>query len=157
MKSTRTLPLLAAVAALLFVFTAAPVSAAAKAPVKLGQKVTNKGSTDVSSKSSATVDVELDNNYFNPTFIKAKAGEKITFKVKNDGSTRPHVHLGRPLDRQDAGTRQVDEVHRHGPEQWRGVPVPLPVPRSHGHGRRGVHEGRRQRDLYRDEQLVRFR
>jgi plastocyanin len=77
----------AAVAALVFLFTATPVSAATKAPVKLGQKVTNKGSTDVSSKSSATVDVEQDDFYFKPTFIKAKAGEKITFTVKNEGGT----------------------------------------------------------------------
>jgi plastocyanin len=27
-----------------------------------------------------------DDKYFDPTFIKAKAGEKITFKVKNEGS-----------------------------------------------------------------------
>jgi plastocyanin len=87
MRSTRTIPLVAAVAALVFVFTAAPVSAAAKAPVKLGQKVNIKGSTDVSSKSSATVEVEQDDFYFKPTFIKAKAGEKITFKVKNEGGT----------------------------------------------------------------------
>jgi plastocyanin len=85
MKSMRTIPLVAAVA-LLFVFTAAPVSAAAKAPVKLGQKVTIKGTKDVSSKSSATLEVELDDKYFNPTFIKAKAGEKITFELKNKGS-----------------------------------------------------------------------
>jgi plastocyanin len=87
MKSTRTIPLLAAVAALMFVFTAGPVSAASKAPVKLGQTVNNKGSTDVSSKSSATVEVEQDDFYFKPTFIKAKAGEKITFKVENEGDT----------------------------------------------------------------------
>jgi plastocyanin len=87
MKSMRTLPLVAAVAALTFVFTAGPASAASKAPVKLGQKVTNKGGTDVSSKSSATLEVELDDFYFKPTFIKAKAGEKITFTVKNEGST----------------------------------------------------------------------
>jgi plastocyanin len=87
MTSMRTLPLVAAVAALMFVFTAGPVSAASKTPVKLGQKVTNKGSTDVSSKSSATVEVELDDFYFKPTFIKAKAGEKITFKVENEGDT----------------------------------------------------------------------
>jgi plastocyanin len=85
MKSMRTIPLVAAVA-LLFVFSAAPVSAAAKAPVKLGQKVTIKGTKDVSSKSSATLEVELDDKYFNPTFIKAKAGEKITFELKNEGS-----------------------------------------------------------------------
>ena len=54
--------------------------------MKLGQKVTIKGTKDVSSKSKATVELEQDDKYFNPTFIKAKAGETITFKVKNEGS-----------------------------------------------------------------------
>jgi plastocyanin len=90
MRSTRTFPLVAAVAALVFVFTAAPVSAAAKAPVKLGQKVNIKGTKDVSSKSSAKLEMEMDDKYFNPTFIKAKAGEKITLELKNEGSL-PHT------------------------------------------------------------------
>jgi plastocyanin len=89
MKSMRTISLVA-VAALVFVFTAAPLSAATKAPVKLGQKVTIKGTKDVSSKSSASIEEELDDKYFNPTFIKAKAGEKITFTVKNEGKL-PHT------------------------------------------------------------------
>jgi plastocyanin len=87
---SRTIPLLAAVAGLVFVFTAAPVSAAAKAPVELGEKVTVKGTKDVSSKSSAKLEVELDDKYFNPTFIKAKAGEKIKLELKNEGSL-PHT------------------------------------------------------------------
>jgi plastocyanin len=90
MRSTRTIPLLVAVAALVFVFTAAPVSAASKAPVKLGQKVNFKGTKDVSSKSSAKIDMELDDKYFDPTFIKAKAGEKITVELENDGNL-PHT------------------------------------------------------------------
>src|SRR5262245_49375287 len=62
-----------------------PAGAASKPPVDLGQKVTNKGSKDVSSKSKVTIEEEIDDNYFKPTFIKAKAGEKITFKVENEG------------------------------------------------------------------------
>jgi plastocyanin len=80
----------AAATALVFVFAGAPASASSKAPVKLGQKVTIKGTKDVSSKSRAKLEEELDDKYFNPTFIKAKAGEKITFKVKNEGSL-PHT------------------------------------------------------------------
>ena len=90
MRSTRTIPLVAAVAALVFVFAAGPVSAAAKAPVKLGQKVNVKGTKDVSSKSSAKLDMELDDKYFAPTFIKAKAGEKITLEMENEGNL-PHT------------------------------------------------------------------
>jgi plastocyanin len=86
----RYLPVVTAVAACVFVFAGAPVSAASKPPVKLGQKVNFKGTKDVSSKSKATVEQELDDKYFEPTFIKAKAGEKITFKVENEGSL-PHT------------------------------------------------------------------
>lgn len=86
MRSMRTVLPVAAVAALVLVFAGAPASASSKAPVKLGQKVTVKGTKDVSSKSSATFEEELDDKYFSPTFIKAKAGEKITFEVKNEGS-----------------------------------------------------------------------
>jgi plastocyanin len=80
------MPVVGAVTALLLVFAGTPASGSTKAPVKLGQKVTIKGTKDVSSKSSATLEEELDDKYFNPTFIHAKAGEKITFKVKNEGS-----------------------------------------------------------------------
>jgi plastocyanin len=86
----RKIPLVAAVAVIVFVFGGAPLSAASKAPVNLGQTVTNKGTKDVSTKSKATVQEDLDDKYFTPTFIKAKAGEKITFKVTNEGSL-PHT------------------------------------------------------------------
>ncbi|MEX1008388.1 MAG: cupredoxin domain-containing protein [Acidimicrobiia bacterium] len=90
MRSMKRMPVVAVVTALVFVFAGAPVSASSKAPVKLGQKVTVKGTKDVSSKSSATLEEKLGDKYFNPTFIKAKAGEKITFQVKNKGSL-PHT------------------------------------------------------------------
>jgi plastocyanin len=82
----KCMPVVAAVSTLVFVFAGAPASASTKAPVNLGQKVTIKGTKDVSSKASATIEEELDDKYFNPTFIHAKAGEKITFEVKNEGS-----------------------------------------------------------------------
>ena len=103
MRSTRTIPLLAAVAALVFVFAAGPVSAATKAPVKLGQKVNVKGTKDVSSKSTAKLDMELDDKYFAPTFIKAKAGEKITLEMENEGNL-PHTFTSDGL----AVDQQVD-------------------------------------------------
>ncbi len=85
MRSMKVMTVAAAVTALVSAFAGAPASASSTAPVKLGQKVTSKGTKDVSSKSKATVEVELDDKYFNPTFIKAKAGEKITFELKNEG------------------------------------------------------------------------
>jgi plastocyanin len=90
MRSMRSIPVVAALTALVFACAGAPASASAKAPVRLGQKVTVKGTKNVSSKSKATLEEELDDKYFNPTFIKAKAGEKITFEVKNEGSL-PHT------------------------------------------------------------------
>jgi plastocyanin len=85
----RKISVVAAAAALLvFVFGGAlPAGAKSKPPMSLGQQVNNKGSKDVSTKSKATLEVELDDYYFQPTFIKAKPGEQLTLKVKNDGST----------------------------------------------------------------------
>jgi plastocyanin len=103
MRSMRTIPLVAALAAVMFVFTAAPVSAASKPPVTLGQKVTNKGTKDVSSKSTAKFEMELDDKYFEPTFIKAKPGEKLTLELKNEGSL-PHTFTSDTL----AVDQQVD-------------------------------------------------
>jgi plastocyanin len=88
MTTVRSIRLAAAavgVAALVAVFAGAPAGAASKPPVTLGQKVNFKGTKAVSKKSSATVEQELDDYYFEPTFIKAKAGEKITFKLENEG------------------------------------------------------------------------
>jgi plastocyanin len=87
-RSVRSITLAAAaigVAAVVAAFAGAPAGAASKPPVTLGQKVNFKGTKDVSKKSSATVDEELDDYYFEPTFIKAKAGEKITFNIDNEG------------------------------------------------------------------------
>ena len=63
--------------------------------MKLGQKVNVKGTKDVSSKSTAKLDMELDDFYFAPTFVKAKAGEKITLEIENEGNAPPHVHVRR--------------------------------------------------------------
>jgi len=65
-------------------------TAASKAPVNLGEKVNNHGSKDVSGDKKAKLEVELDDFYFGPTFIKAKAGQKITITAKNEGSM-PHT------------------------------------------------------------------
>jgi plastocyanin len=63
---------------------------AAKSPVKLSGTVNDEGTKDVSKKSDATLDMELDNFYFGPTFVKAKKGETITLEVENE-STAPHT------------------------------------------------------------------
>ena len=63
---------------------------AAKSPVKLSGTVNDEGTKDVSKKSSATLDVELDNFSFGPTFVKAKKGETITLELENE-SAAPHT------------------------------------------------------------------
>jgi plastocyanin len=79
-----------ALGTLVSVFAAVPAGAASKPPVTLDQKVNFEGTKDVSKKSRATVDEELDDKYFAPTFVKAKAGQKITFKLTNEGKL-PHT------------------------------------------------------------------
>lgn len=57
------------------------------APVQLSGQVTNKGTKDISSKGASTdLELEADDFYFNPTFIKAAPGQKVTLEIKNEGS-----------------------------------------------------------------------
>lgn len=61
--------------------------AAPKAPVDLGGTVNNKGTKDVSAQgTSASIELEADNFYFNPTFIKVAPGQKIKLELKNEGT-----------------------------------------------------------------------
>jgi plastocyanin len=76
---------LAGAAALLF--GGGGASAVSSPPVDLGQQVNNKGTKDVSAKTSAKFEVELDDFYFKPTFIKVQPGEKLTLKIHNEGTT----------------------------------------------------------------------
>lgn len=55
-------------------------------PVDLGTPLTNKGSKDLGSSMAATLELEADDNYFKPTFIKAAAGAKVTVELKNEGA-----------------------------------------------------------------------
>jgi plastocyanin len=57
--------------------------AKAKPPVKLDGKVNNKGTKTVK---GGTIEVEQDNYYFGPTFIKAKGGATVKVELKNEGS-----------------------------------------------------------------------
>jgi plastocyanin len=58
-------------------------------PVTLTGTVNNHGTKDLSKAGgSATVSVEQDNYYFEPTFIKGSPGEVITLQLKNEGSVQ---------------------------------------------------------------------
>jgi plastocyanin len=57
------------------------------APVQLSGQVTNKGTRDISGKGASTdLELEADDFYFNPTFIKAAPGQKVVLEIKNEGS-----------------------------------------------------------------------
>lgn len=65
-----------------------------------GQDANNHGTKDASSESS--VEVEMDDYYFEPTVITGTAGEKITIELKNEGSTThnfslPSEHISKDL------------------------------------------------------------
>jgi plastocyanin len=67
---------------------------AAGAPVTLSGQVTDKGTKDATSGDE--LELELDNFYFSPTFIKVTAGQKLTLKLKNEGSA-PHTFTSTEL------------------------------------------------------------
>ena len=81
-------------------------------PVKLTGTTNNHGTLDASGQGDgAEVEMELDDFYFGPTFLKAKAGQKLSLKLKNEGSA-PHTFttaggLDEALSPNDEKTVQV--------------------------------------------------
>lgn len=76
-------------------------------PVQLSGNTTNKGTKDVSGTS---VDIELDDYYFSPTFLKGGApGSTITVHLKNEGK-QPHTFTSSALhaDKQLAPGESAD-------------------------------------------------
>lgn len=59
-------------------------------PVQLAGTTNNHGIEDVSGKGDAEVEVEVADFSFGPTFVKAKAGQSLSFKLENEGSA-PHT------------------------------------------------------------------
>ena len=57
-------------------------------PVQLEGTVTVHDSADL--PDSGEIEMEVDDSYFEPTFVKAKAGAKVTVTLKRDGSL-PHT------------------------------------------------------------------
>ena len=58
-------------------------TAAVATTVSLPGKVTDKGTTDLGTASD--LDLELDDQYFAPTFINAPAGATVQVKLENEG------------------------------------------------------------------------
>jgi plastocyanin len=58
------------------------------APVKLSGTVNNHGTKTLTGMTSS-IELEQDNFYFNPTFVKADKGAHVTVELKNEGKV-PH-------------------------------------------------------------------
>ena len=87
-RRTKWLAVFALVAALSILAAACGGSGGgSKALVKLAGK-TNIHDTKTASGSS--IEIEMDDFYFNPTFVKATAGSTITVDLRNEGSA-PHT------------------------------------------------------------------
>jgi plastocyanin len=52
----------------------------------MGSQVESHGTKDVSSE-SGKVEIELDDNYFEPTILKGKPGQMVELELKNEGNT----------------------------------------------------------------------
>jgi plastocyanin len=64
-----------------------PAGAKSSNPVSVSGKVNVKGKKDISGKTSASIELEQDDYYFEPTFVKVSPGEKVTVELKNEGDT----------------------------------------------------------------------
>ena len=63
-----------------------PSAAEADAPVQLSGTVNNHGSTDLSTEGdSVEVEMELDDFYLGPTFVKGAPGQTVTVELENEG------------------------------------------------------------------------
>ena len=71
-------------------------SARTTRPVALNGKVNTKGTKDLSGKSTASFELEADDYYFSPTFVKVQPGEKLTITFKNEGDS-PHTFTSTAL------------------------------------------------------------
>src|SRR5262249_53363240 len=49
-------------------------------------KVNVKGTKDISKSKSASIDIEADDYYFGPTFVKVQPGEKVRVELENEGN-----------------------------------------------------------------------
>jgi len=85
----------------------------ATAPVQLSGPVTDKGTKDAST-GGGTVELEVNDNYFNPTFVKVSPGSAVTVQLKNNGK-RKHTFT--------ITDAKVDQTRRPGADR-----------RGEGHG-----------------------
>jgi plastocyanin len=87
---------LAALAVIVPASAGAAVSAKKKAPVKISGKTNNHGTKTVKGTS---IEVEMDDFYFSPTFVKAKPGSTVSIELKNEGKQQHNFSIsGQSID-----------------------------------------------------------
>ncbi|MGI8661683.1 MAG: cupredoxin domain-containing protein [Acidimicrobiales bacterium] len=89
---------------------------AAAPPVSLPGKTNDKGTGDAT---SGTIELEADDFYFNPTFIKVTPGATVKVTFKNDGKAQ-HTFTSADLG--------VDQVVEPGKEVELNITVPATAP-----------------------------
>jgi plastocyanin len=68
-------------------------------PVSLSGKVNDHGTTDLTSEGSTpTVDMQLDDNFFAPTYLKVAPGATVKLELHNDGSRQHTVTTDTGVD-----------------------------------------------------------
>lgn len=85
-------------------------SSQSSTPASTGSPLNDQGTQDVSSMTDFTV--ALDDNYFKPTFMKVKDGQKLSLELENEGSN-PHTFTitGLNVDEQvDPGAKKEIEI-----------------------------------------------
>ncbi len=96
---TWSAPVAAVLAGALLIAACSSSSSGSSSNGGLTGKVNNHGTKTVS---GGTVEVEADDYYFQPTFIKAKPGTKLTLELKNEGKathtfTSPKLNVDEQL------------------------------------------------------------
>jgi plastocyanin len=68
-------------------------------PASLSGKVNDHGTTDLTGAGSTpSVDMELDDNYFGPTFVEVAPGATVKLELKNEGSRQHTVTTANGVD-----------------------------------------------------------
>ena len=80
----------------------------------MGTQVESHGTKDVSSE-SGKIEIELDDNYFEPTILKGKPGQMVELELKNEGSATHSFVLAE---------QNVDKVVQPGDETETDVKFP---------------------------------
>jgi plastocyanin len=99
---------LAAVVTTIGVVGVGPAGAKSSKPVKIDGKVNVKGTKDISSKQVGSIEIEADDYYFEPTFVKVQPGEKVRVTLENEGdATHTFTSSGLSIDQEVTAGKKV--------------------------------------------------